>query len=459
MLLILLVLYDYEKRARKNLRCALPATGPTRWDCLLSGLSVYLRRAYTRDQMKHSHPQNRLILTALTLATSAALCLGAETSGTNAFSISTGPVLQCPTDTSMRVTWITARNATGAVEYGLADGELKRASSSRHGLIDANQRVHSVLLEGLQPGALYRYRVVSREITTFSAYKVVFGDTVTSEFQEFRALDKGKDEFSFLVFNDLHDDASTIPELLKIAGPKPYDFVVLNGDVVSHTEDQSQVTSILNQAASSFAATIPMFWVRGNHETRGSFARQLPAYIGLPDSRYYYSFTHGSVHFIVLDAGEDKIDAHREYSGLVDFTQYRREQAEWLKAEVRTEAFQRAKYRVVICHMPFASKRAADPEHHSEKNVFLGMAEAYEQFGQLLESAGTDLMLSGHTHFAALIKPEEARHSYPIVQGGGNKGQSRTIIRVDVNNTGLEAVILRPDGSRVASCRVEPRSL
>jgi predicted phosphodiesterase len=357
----------------------------------------------------------------------------------------------------MRITWVTDRNATGEVEFGPAEGELKRAFSSRDGLVAANERVHSVMLEGLQPGATYRYRVISREFVNFQAYKVELGETVSSEIREFRTLDRGKGEFSFLVLNDVHDQVSTIPEMLAVAGAAPYDFVVLNGDIVSHTDDEKPVLAVLSQTAASFASSTPMFWVRGNHETRGAFARHLSSYVGLPNGRYYYSFSHGPVHFVVLDAGEDKIDAHKEYSGLVDFTRYRREQAEWLKAAVRREEFQKAQYRVVICHMPFASRRAAEGMREREENVFLGMAETFALFGETLETAGVDLMFSGHTHSAALIAPEPPRHSYPIVQGGGNKGAGRTVIRVNVSARGMDAAILRPDGSLFASCHIEPR--
>jgi predicted MPP superfamily phosphohydrolase len=382
---------------------------------------------------------------------------GADQTWTNRFSIVAGPVLQCPTESTMRITWVTERSATGLVEFGPTGGELRTAFSSHHGLVDANQRLHSVALDNLTPGTDYRYRVVSREIVNLGAYKVEFGETATNEFQSFRTLDSRKTEYSFVVLNDIHDQAATIPELLTVAGSQPYEFVILNGDIVSHTDDEKPVLSILDQAAKSFASSIPMFWVRGNHETRGSFARRLPEYIGLPRQRYYYSFDHGPVHFIVLDAGEDKIDSHREYYGLVDFARYRREQGEWLKAHVKTDAFQAAKYRIVICHMPFPSKVAADPNRYSEKGVFVGMADAYEQFGETLETAGIDMMLSGHMHFASLILAEPPRHSYPIVQGGGNKGNSRTVTRVNVTSDGLEAVILRADGSRAAACRVPPR--
>ena len=423
--------------------------------CVVAGSGGYSRPG---ANMNDPRLPARLLFCAFVFFCLSESSLSADAPQTTRFSITAGPVLESPTDTSIRVTWITDRNATGTVEYGLAEGELQTAYSSRHGLIDANQRLHSVVLNRLQPGTLYRYRVSSREILNFGAYKVEFGEAVTNEFHQFQTLDRRRKEFSFLVFNDIHDQAATIPELLRAAGPQPYDFIVFNGDTVSHTDDEKPIISILDQAAASFASTTPMYWVRGNHEARGRFARQLPDYMGLPDGRYYYSFDHGMVHFIVLDAGEDKMDSSPEYSGLVDFTRYRREQGEWLKGHVRENSFKRAKFRVVICHMPFPRDLSSRHARPGEKNVFLGMPEAYEQFGQTLEKAGIDLMISGHVHAAAVIPPEPSRHSYPIIQGGGNKGDARTLIRVNVTRQGLEAVLLRPDGTQVNWCKVGPRS-
>jgi predicted phosphodiesterase len=414
-----------------------------------------VRTSLRRSTLTFSKAATLVLVAASLLAWTSRSPAAEPPADTNGAAITCGAVAQCPTDSSVTITWVTDRNTTAQVEYGPTGGEMKKAWSSHHGLVDANTRVHKVVLENLQPGTTYDCKVVSTEITNFSAYKVQFGETISSKTLQFRTMDPKKGAFSFLVFNDLHDQASTIPELFPAAGPEPYDFVVLNGDIVSHIEKEEQLTAILNQAAESFRS--PFFWVRGNHETRGSMARQLADYIGLKDDRYYYSFTHGPVHFLVLDAGEDKIDSHREYSGLVDFATYRRAQAAWLNEEVKSNAFRQAKYRVVLCHMPFPSERAANAERATEPGVFIGMAEAYKNFGETLETAGVDLMISGHMHAAAIIEPEPPRHSYRIVQGGGNKGNARTIIRVQVEKTALEATILKPDGSKVGSCRVEPR--
>ena len=46
----------------------------------------------------------------------------AETSPTNHFRITTGPLLQMPMETSLTVMWMTDRDSTGVVEYGPPGG-------------------------------------------------------------------------------------------------------------------------------------------------------------------------------------------------------------------------------------------------------------------------------------------------------------------------------------------------
>jgi UDP-2,3-diacylglucosamine pyrophosphatase LpxH len=372
----------------------------------------------------------------------------AESASANRLKFVVEPLLQGASETSMTVTWITDLDSTGVVEYGEPGGELKPAFASQHGLIEANQRIHKIELRDLRPGTRYRYRVISREIVKFEPYRVTYGSSMTNEFREFQTFDRRKRDFSFLVFNDIHDQPGAIADLLKVAGKQPYEFVVWNGDILSYINKETQITTMLRQARANFAASVPLFWTRGNHETRGSFARQFPDYLALPDGEYYYTFEQGPVFFIVLDTGEDKRDSSSEYSGLVDFFPYRREQGEWLKRVVKSSEFQRAKFRVVLCHMPFASKEAAQSEE------FVGMADAFENFGETLENAGVDLMISGHMHQADIVQPEAGRHSYPIVVGGGPRTDSRTIIRVNVTGAAVEATVIDSNGKPAFTCRV-----
>lgn len=378
----------------------------------------------------------------------------AAAASTEPLRIEVGPVLQAPSSSEMTVTWITNRLTTSSVEYGPVGGELTTAQASRHGLIAGNERVHKIVLRGLRPGTTYRYRVVSKEILDFKHWRVTFGETTASEFHTFRTTAAQPDKFAFLVFNDVHDQAGTFGELLQTVRPKAFDLVVLNGDIVSYLDHEGQIVPILKALVAQFAREVPLLWVRGNHETRGRFARSFPDYIAMPEERYYHAFTQGPVHFLVLDTGEDKIDAHREYSGLVDFFRYREEQGQWLKRAVQSDAFRRAKYRVVIAHMPFPDSSSNNPDGHGEKGVFLGSTDAYKHFGTTLEEAGVDVMFSGHRHRAAIIEAEPGRHSYPIIQGGGNKGEGRTLIQAEATAEALTATIYLANGSVFGTRRI-----
>ena len=67
---------------------------------------------------------------------------------------------------------------------------------------------------------------------------------------------------------------------------------------------------------------------------------------------------------VMIDCGEDKPDTIPAYAGLLDFDNYRSEQATWLKELVKTKEFKKAKYRIVISHYPTINTFANRPINH-----------------------------------------------------------------------------------------------
>jgi acid phosphatase type 7 len=365
-----------------------------------------------------------------------------------AIEIVAGPYLQAPSETSMTVMWITDRPCTSWVKFGQNDALDRKAFHSQHGLIDADQTVHRVTLRNLQPGTSYQYRVCSREITTFEPYKVIYGDTAHSDTLTFTTLDNQKNSFSFVVLNDIHERNAILVSLMKLAESKPYDLVFLNGDILGHIENEPQIIEhVLKPCTDLFASHIPFIYVRGNHETRGRFARRLPEYIGLPDDRYYYAFDHGPVRFVVLDSGEDKFDSSKEYSGLVDFDRYRDIQQEWLEQEIQSEAFRQAPFRVVLVHMP------PEPSEH-----WHGPMDIYNKWRPVLNQGRIDLMISGHTHRYTVEMPQPGVRDYPRIIGGGPKAGEATLIRVNATPDTLDVTMTRDDGQVVGTCRIKSRA-
>jgi len=347
-----------------------------------------------------------------------------------------GPYLQAPSPTSMTIVWTTNRKCVSKVEYGLSPEKMSNIeASAHHGLIDANTTLHKITLGKLRPGTTYYYRVLSTEILEFKPYKVRYGRNVKHK-ERFTTLDPDKENFSFCVINDRHDHA---PELRQALGSVKWDGVDIVfglGDVMNDPMSEQQIMrNFINPCTEFFAGRIPLVFVRGNHETRGAMARDLMNYFPAESMRYYYSFDHGGVHFLLLDGGEDKADSSDEYSGLAAFEDYLKQETQWLEQELRNSAFRDARFRVCLLHIP----PAVGNEENSAK--FIRAPWIRDNWSPMLSKAGIDLMISGHTHRYSEL-PADGKRTYPIVVGGTN-----TVIRVDVSPERLRLTTFNDDGT------------
>jgi len=345
--------------------------------------------------------------------------------------ITHGPYLQLPASDSMTVVWHTNKKCISRVEYGAGDKLDTTAVNSRNGLIDNDRTSHIIRLAGLKPGTKYKYRVVSREFVGYIQQHIVtFGETVSSPVHEFTTLQPGKEGFSFAMVSDIHERAQDLEGMLGRKSCAAVDFMVYNGDMLNDFMNADQVfTGFLDVTAKLFAKTMPFLYARGNHETRGRFARTLPDYLPVMDGRTYFSFDHGGVHFIVLDSGEDKEDSHQYYNGLVDFQNFRRQQAEWLKADLAGAACRGANFRIVISHIPPRGGKG------------FAIEDVSRNFESLINQAGIDLWLSGHTHRFQRVDPDPAQNAYQLIIGSTD-----TITRVDVSKANLQVSVERTNG-------------
>lgn len=345
--------------------------------------------------------------------------------------ISHGPYLQLPGATSMTVVWHTNRKCVSRVEYGIGDELGMTAISSSNGLIDNDRTSHIIRLTGLKPGTRYKYRVISREFIGYKQQHIVaFGATVESPVSTFVTLDQRKERFSFAMVSDIHERAADLEAMLGMNQCRGADFIVYNGDMLNDFMQAGQIfTGFIDASVRVFAGEMPFVYARGNHETRGRYARTLPDYLPTFDGRPYLSFDHGGVHFIVLDSGEDKEDAHQYYNGLVDFQNYRKEQAVWLARDLASEACRNARFRIVISHIPPRGAKG------------FAVQDVCDRFEPLINKARVDLWLSGHTHRFQRLDPVAGQNAYPLVIG-----TTDTVTRIDVARTGLTVSVIRQNG-------------
>lgn len=344
-----------------------------------------------------------------------------------------GPYLQHATPDAVTVMWITDKPCVSWVDYGPTADLARRLQDSRDGLIDAYETVHSIRLTGLTPGQPCYYRVTSQEIVRFNPYQVDFGGEVQSEVIQYTPPLPNADKVAVAVMNDVHQIPETWSQLHALAAKEPFDFLAVNGDLLNHIQAQEQVTSLfLEPCSAPLGGARPFVFVRGNHEARGQYARQLLEYFDLPNGGYYYAFTWGPVYFLVLDGGEDKSDQSKEYFGLVNFEPYLRRQAEWVAEQVNSDAFRQAAFRVVLCHIPLTPSE--------------GGIKYRAPIIAALNGAGVDLSISGHTHRHAYLEPEADR-DYPVVIGGANEPENATLIRVEADRAVMRMRMLKTDGT------------
>lgn len=359
------------------------------------------------------------------------------------------PYLQITGQDSMTVCFFTANPAVAWVEWkeDKPDAEAKTSYQVLYGLRQTGTSF-KIPLDNLKPGQSYRYRVYAKEIKDSGTYRIAFGDTQQSDEYTFTAIDpQAAKETNVVIFNDLHDNFSTFEKLWQQVDNRNPDFILMNGDIINDPSSEDQIIRALELYAKTFAHRIPMLYVRGNHETRGTAARQFPSYLALPDDRFYFAFTANRVRFIALDGGEDKPDDNQEYSGLVDFDTYRAAQESWFKEEMKTDAFVTASLRVAFCHIPFFPN---DGWH--------GNYDLRTRFNPLFNAGKVDILFSGHTHEYGIYPAQnQGKHDYPIVVGGGPRTEIATVTFLKIKDGNMEVRQLNTEGKTVGTLNVKSK--
>lgn len=325
-----------------------------------------------------------------------------------------GPYLQMVGENEASIVWVTNKKAQSWVEIA-PDDKMHFYAEERPQFYETlfgrkvSGTVHKIKVFGLQPGTSYRYRVFSKEIMEEHPYKIIYGSVASSAVYgkkalTFTTLNPNKKDVNFVMVNDIHANNELLTTFLKGVKKGETDFVLFNGDMVSHMDVENEIfEGFMNTAVKEFASEIPFYFARGNHETRGVFADQFIQYFPTNTNKPYYAFRQGPVFFVVLDGGEDKPDNDIEYWGTAAFDLYRTEQAEWLKKITESEDFKSAPFKIAVIHVP------------PVRDTWHGPLHTKKLFVPILNSAGIDLMLCGHLHEHYYVEKGEEGCEFPIL--------------------------------------------
>ena len=220
-----------------------------------------------------------------------------------------GPYVQCISETGFTVIWTTDIDAIAWVEVAPNDGthfynkERDKYYDARGNGVFPIGKIHKVVVEGLEPGTTYRYRIMNKGVTAYNGsgnveYTKGSGtDVHRGSAFEITTLKKDYETLRFDIFNDIHGKDSLFRTVL--AGARENrDFVFFNGDMTSNIAKEELIASMyLSSAAKSLNGGIPMFASRGNHELRGRDAIKWLDYFSTPTGTPYYSFSFGKFFF------------------------------------------------------------------------------------------------------------------------------------------------------------------
>ena len=292
-----------------------------------------------------------------------------------AHSVQCGPWVSNPAATGMTISFQSVGCCGAFLEYRRPGSErwIRLPFDCRDGILIRNRKTHILNLTGLQPGTTYQYRVCTlHPMTSRELISPVF---------EFTTLEEGKDSFSFSVVSDIHSKPKILSKLIEDEKTFRGDFLVNLGDFLSCACGTESYLKGLLETESQWCCRHgrPLVFVRGNHEQIGMYAGLYQDLFAHPSGRTYYSFRHGNVFFLALDAGNDKPD---DPAGLFHNAEMLEEERNWLRNISTCDAYRAARWRIVLIHMPVVSSRYD--------------SGAAESLLRLLPEA--DLILAGHLH-------------------------------------------------------------
>lgn len=354
------------------------------------------------------------------------------------FKIKYGPYIQNMGENEATIVWVTSKDALSWVETAPDDGTHFYAQERPQFFETSNGRklvgtLHKVTIKGLNKGTKYRYRIYSREVLDNAGWDTKFGKIAASNPNRvfsFTTLDAGKDGTSFAVVNDIHANNELLESLLKNVKTSELDFIVFNGDMMSHlNSEEAMFNGFLNKSTELFASNLPFFLTRGNHETRGPFSTRYMDYFPTPTGKPYYYFKQGGVFFLMLDSGEDKPDTDIEYGGLSAFDDYRKDELEWVKKVVESDEYKNAPVKIVFIHVPAFT------------STWHGTLHVQELFIPVLNNTRVNLMLCGHTHRYSFIPKGEKENDFPILVNS-----NKEMLDINVKDKKIDVKIIDTEG-------------
>ncbi|MCB1688521.1 MAG: metallophosphoesterase family protein [Halioglobus sp.] len=295
--------------------------------------------------------------------------------------VSRGPYLQRGTPTSVIVRWSTTLPTDSKVQYGTVLGNLADSASSGVATTE-----HEITLNNLSPDTPYYYSVGSSS-------QVLAGDDADHRFVTSPVVGTPKPTRIWVLGDSGTANANAIAvadAYRAFTGTRHTDLWMMLGDNAYTSGTQSQYQDAVFDIYPDILRTSVLWPTLGNHDgiSADSSTQSGPYYdiFTLPKAgeagglasgtEAYYSFDYGNIHFICLDSQE----TDRSPGGAM---------LSWAAADIAQTT---QDWIIAFWHHPPYSKGSHDSDTEAK------LVEMRENALPILEAAGVDLVLSGHSH-------------------------------------------------------------
>lgn len=312
----------------------------------------------------------------------------------NAQSVVRGPYLQAGSKTEITIRWRTDIATTSKVAIGTTSGSYTASVTDNTSVTE-----HIIRVTGLVPNTKYYYTVG----TTTTALQ---GDA--DNFFVTAPADTSTKKITAAVFgdcgrNDNNYQTNSLNQYLNYLQSKSIkaaDLMLLLGDnAYTNGTDAEYTSGFFAPYQSTILKNHIMFPAPGNHDYANDGGRQddhaVPYYdiFTVPyagqsggvasNNKAYYSYNWGNIHFLSLDSyGEEDAGTTRLYDT-------NGKQVQWIKNDLAANT---KKWTIAYWHHPPYTMGNHNSDNESE------LVAIRQNFIQILERNGVDLILCGHSH-------------------------------------------------------------
>jgi hypothetical protein len=299
--------------------------------------------------------------------------------------LSRAPYLQDLTTTAVTVRWRTASPVVSRIACGVQAGHPTYQATDLTAKTE-----HELRLTGLAPGTRYFYTVEAgtQVLAGANGTCALVTPPLAGTAKSTRIWVLGDSGTATLAERQVRD------AYVNYTGARPTDLWLMLGDNAYPSGTDADYQAGLFEIFPALLRSAALWPALGNHETYSTVSgTAIHPYFnlftlpvggeagGVPSgTEAYYSFTYGNIHFVCLDSCE----SDRTPGGPM---------LSWLKADL---AAAHSRWLIAYFHHPPYSKGAHDSDNPA--NEGFKQIEMRQNALPLLEAAGVDLVLAGHSH-------------------------------------------------------------